>query len=160
VTQHSTAEYTIITILNYEKYQGATHKTTNDRHTKDKPTTNDRQQLKKLRNKEDISLSQIAGAIPDKQKIFDSDSRPYKCADYLAKRITERIPNKSIPERTIQLWATDIDKINRLDGQDWPDITAALDFSQQSTFWSSNILSGKKLREKFDQLFLKMQEGQ
>ena len=31
-------------------------------------------------------------------------------------------------------------------------------FAQSDSFWRSNILSGKKLREKYDQLYLRARE--
>lgn len=52
VTSRSTSKFTIISINNYEKYQGATSKTTNDRQASDKRPTSDRQQYNKNNKKE------------------------------------------------------------------------------------------------------------
>jgi hypothetical protein len=50
----------------------------------------------------------------------------------------------------LEAWACDIEKLNRIDGRDWPDIEAAIRWIQApGCFWAPNILSGKKLRDKF-----------
>ncbi len=90
--------------------------------------------------------------------VFEQDGMPYKHAAYLAKKIIERIPGKKIAEPTLQSWSADFDKTNRIDGHSWDDIGTVLTFSQEDSFWQGNILSGKKFREKYDQLYLKMQK--
>jgi len=57
----------------------------------------------------------------------------------------------------LDIWATDIDNIYRIDGRDWPTIEAVIRWAKGDPFWRSNIISGKKLREKFPQLYAKMQ---
>lgn len=44
----------------------------------------------------------------------------------------------------------------RIDGRTPDEIRAVIEWTQQDTFWMNNILSTGKLREKFDQLMLKM----
>jgi len=56
----------------------------------------------------------------------------------------------------LDAWAADIDKIYRIDGRDWPTIEAVIRWAKADPFWRSNIISGKKLREKFTQLYAKM----
>lgn len=53
-------------------------------------------------------------------------------------------------------WAKDLDRMIRLDHRTPEGIEAVLRWSQADPFWQANILSGAKLREKFDQLDLKM----
>ena len=90
---------------------------------------------------------------------FEHDSKPYKLAAYLARRITERLPNrKPFTETCLQSWALDFDRLNRIDGHEWQDIAAVLDFSQSDSFWRLNILSAGKFRKQYDQLWLKMKE--
>lgn len=154
VTNFPTPRYTVITINNYEKYQSVTSSTTNKRQTNDKLVTT----TKEVKEIEENNMSPLADATGDLKKVFELDSKPYRCAQYLADKITERIPGRKINERTLQIWADSMDKLNRIDNQDWQTIAAVLDFSQQDLFWQTNILSGKKLREKFDQLYLKMKQ--
>ena len=114
------------------------------------------QELDIDKDKENIS-SDTDKSAPDKP-IFEKDSKPYKCAEFLAKKLTERIPNKKIPETHLQTWAADFDKANRIDGHSWDDIGEVLTFSQDDSFWQINILSGAKFRKQYDQLYLKMQK--
>lgn len=56
---------------------------------------------------------------------------------------------------TVARWANDIDRLIRLDGQDVQEIEQVIRWCQSDEFWKSNVLSGSKLREKWDQLSLK-----
>ena len=111
------------------------------------------------KDSKDTSSSEVATAPADKIKVsFEKDSGPYKCALFLAKQIAERIPGKKYAEATLQSWAKDFDKVNRLDGHTWDDIGTVLTFSQNDSFWQGNILSGAKFRKQYAQLYLKMQK--
>lgn len=55
-------------------------------------------------------------------------------------------------------WAFEIDKLIRIDGVPVDDIKRVINWTVENKFWSSNILSGKKLREKFNVLFLQMKK--
>lgn len=57
LTRQANPQYTVITINNYAKYQTPTNELTNERQTTDKPTTNDRQLLKK--DKESKKVKEI-----------------------------------------------------------------------------------------------------
>jgi hypothetical protein len=59
-------------------------------------------------------------------------------------------------EQAIQRWALDLDKLHRLDGQEWPDIEKVIRWSQADTFWGKNVLSGATLRKQWDQLILRV----
>ncbi|ERL63829.1 helix-turn-helix domain-containing protein [Schleiferilactobacillus shenzhenensis] len=52
----------------------------------------------------------------------------------------------------IQHWADDIRKMHDLDGRSFDKIHRMIDWSQADTFWGPNILSAKKLREKYLQM--------
>lgn len=60
-------------------------------------------------------------------------------------------------EATVTRWAADIDKLIRLDGKTPVEIERVIHWCQADSFWMTNILSGAKLREKWDQLTVKMQ---
>lgn len=53
---------------------------------------------------------------------------------------------------SIVRWSEDIEKLNRLDGRDWAEIESVANWAFSNEFWSTNILSGSKLREKFSTL--------
>ena len=90
--------------------------------------------------------------------VFPPEHEAYRCAKYLDGAIRERLPKKQpAAEATLQSWAADFDKCRRLDGYDWKTVMDTLIFSQTDEFWQSNILSGRKFRQKLLQLMAKMQ---
>ena len=91
-----------------------------------------------------------------KKKDFEADSDPYLLAKFLEKCITENNPKFPQNESQRQLWAKDFDLMIRRDKIDADDIAEIIDWCQNDNFWRSNILSGKKVREKYQQLVMKM----
>ena len=91
-----------------------------------------------------------------KKKIFESNSDAYALARYLEKCIAENEPKFPQSEKQRQRWAKDFDLMLRIDKIDADDIAAVIEWSQNDNFWRSNILSGKKVREKYQQLVMKM----
>ena len=62
-------------------------------------------------------------------------------------------------EKTLHAWSTEISRMIRIDGRDPPEIEQVIRWCQADTFWKSNILSAKKLREQYDRLKLQAQRG-
>ena len=91
-----------------------------------------------------------------KKKCFSSDSIPYLLAKHFEKCIQMHSPSFPSKEAQRQRWAKDIDLMLRIDKLDPDDIAQTIQWCQQDSFWKSNILSGKKLREKYQQLRIKM----
>lgn len=57
---------------------------------------------------------------------------------------------------TTQRWANEIRLMREQDGRAPPEIRKVFEWANRDSFWRSNILSAAKLREKFDQLKLRM----
>ena len=55
-------------------------------------------------------------------------------------------------DSAFQRWLTAIDRMIRIDNRSPPRIARVIDFATSDTFWQPNIMSGDKLREKFDTL--------
>jgi len=53
-------------------------------------------------------------------------------------------------------WDSDMDKILRIDKRPYDEAAKLLQLVQEDDFWKANILSGKKFRDKYDQLYMKM----
>lgn len=108
----------------------------------------------------DVSPASGTDARPKKEeKVFPEDSDAYQAASYLARQKEKHYPDLKPPEeKDLQRWAADFDKCNRIDKRSWDDIADVLRFSQKSSFWRKNILSGKKFREKYDRLLIEMTE--
>ena len=62
--------------------------------------------------------------------------------------------NPKAKKPNIQNWAKYIDLMIRVDGRTPDEIEGAIRWAQSDSFWCANILSTKKLREKYDTLFL------
>lgn len=77
-------------------------------------------------------------------------------AMWLAEQVRQRYPYA--PEANIEQWAADIEKIVRLDKQEFGNVKVALIFSQQDNFWRQQIRSGANLRKHFVKLLVKAQE--
>ena len=61
--------------------------------------------------------------------------------------------------KTIDKWAHDIRLLIDRDGRAVETVEKVIRWSQADAFWKTNILSGAKLRDKFPQLLLKMEQG-
>ncbi len=84
----------------------------------------------------------------------------FRLSELLRREIQVRDPNAraaKLPEAT--RWAPDIDKLMRIDGRAAEEVEAVIMWCQKDPFWSANILSGRKLREKFDTLIGQMKRG-
>ena len=84
-------------------------------------------------------------------------------AELLAQRILENNPKSELRDeklrgRRTKAWIIDLEKMVRLDGWTNEEIRQLVEFSQCDQFWRTNILSAGKLREKRDQLKLKMEQ--
>lgn len=119
-------------------------------------------------NEKDIkqALSQARGLVtalekmlPEKSQLpakvkFSVSSNEHYLAWRLHRGILERDPQFKMPNS--QVWAGHIDRLMRLDKRSFSEILAVIKWCQSDDFWQNNILSTKKLREKFPQLLLKM----
>jgi hypothetical protein len=64
--------------------------------------------------------------------------------------------NPKVKKPNLQAWAKSFDLMIRRDNRSVADIRDVMNWCQGDSFWHRNILSPDKLREKFDQLTLKM----
>ena len=92
-----------------------------------------------------------------KVKTFDPHDISYLLSETLIDQIKRNLPNgKDVQngnrEKTIQRWASDIDKMIRLDNRPVCDIWNMIIWCHYDDFWFKNILSGSKLRKQYDKL--------
>jgi hypothetical protein len=88
------------------------------------------------------------------KQVYDEDSIFLKLANQLYQKILENNPNHKKPN--FQKWADDIRLMMERDNRTKEQISYLIDWCQSDSFWKVNILSPAKLREKFDQLALKV----
>ena len=89
------------------------------------------------------------------REIFAHNSYPYLCAVYLNEEVCKRLNVESKSEATLQSWAADFDKCNRIDHRRWEELEVVLRWSQEDSFWQQNIRSGDKFRKQYETLLAK-----
>ncbi|SMQ75894.1 phage replication protein O [Bacillus sp. OV166] len=98
------------------------------------------------------------------QKTYDEDSSYFKMALYFFDKVSA-VANEAgvghlIKKVNLQKWADDFRKLIENDGVDKHLAKAVMDWVTQDAFWKTNVLSAKKLREKFSELAIKMKNSQ
>lgn len=95
-----------------------------------------------------------------KPKIYTEDNTYYKMAKYFYDRVTAVARELGLEHLTIkanlQSWADDMRKMVEIDGVDKRLAKEVMDWVTTDPFWQRNVLSAKKLREKFSELAIKM----
>lgn len=88
---------------------------------------------------------------PSRHKFETCDTNGAK---YLFKKIKGNNPKQKEP--SFDSWANDFRLMREKDNREPQEIKDVIDWCQADPFWQGNILSPKKLREKFDQLTIQM----
>lgn len=84
-------------------------------------------------------------------KKFDDDSIPYRLAKHLKKEILNQDPSTKVPD-DLTNWATEVDRMIRLDNRDPQEAANLMTWAQNDHFWRANILSMGKFRKQYDKL--------
>jgi hypothetical protein len=106
-------------------------------------------------NKTKTKLNKEDNNIPPR---FPDDSTEMFLAIKLRDHILRNNERAKVPA-DLSGWAGEFDKMIRIDKKPVEQIEAVIRHSQEDSFWQSNILSAKKLREKFDTLYLQSKNG-
>ncbi len=144
IEQHKTSRFRIITIKNWEKYQGcekANSKT-------DSKRTADGQQADTYKNDKNVKN--------DKKKEYGPNSDEFRLSKLLLDLILQRKPDYKKPN--LQRWAVHINRMIRLDNRKVERITEVIRWCQRDDFWQDNVLMTDKLRKQFDKLELAMRK--
>ncbi len=132
-------QYTLITILNYEIYQE------NEEKDNAKP------------------LNDPAPQKRSKKKIYPEDSTYYKMAIYFYDRVSAVAEAEGLQHLVLkadmQKWADEFRKLLEIDKVDKKLAKEVMDWVTEDSFWKTNIMSAKKLRDKFRDLAIKMRAG-
>ncbi|SPP28436.1 phage replisome organizer N-terminal domain-containing protein [Brochothrix thermosphacta] len=104
----------------------------------------------------DIEIKKEKEKKPSQANKFADDSPSFKLSDFLFICIKKHDPKAKQPN--MQTWAAHIDKLIRLDGREPKEIQDVIIWCQTDGFWYKNILSTKKLRDKFSQLVIAMKD--
>lgn len=149
----SNNKFSVVTLDKYDFYQQVKGKgeqqTAQQLHNN---CTTDAQQLhtnKELNN--DKELNNVNKKKSNSRKrAYDESSIDYQLSNFLYERILENNPNHKKPN--LQEWANSIRLMRERDKRTEEQIRYVIEWAQNDSFWAPNILSTKKLREKFDTL--------
>ena len=114
-------------------------------------------QSKKNTNVFFVANGEALPATPPK-KVIPDDSFEMRCVKHLSDSMIARMPGAKVPTTVSdkQRWASEIEKMRRLDKRSEEDIWKVLNFAVKDPFWRSNIRSTRKFREKYETLYLQM----
>ena len=87
---------------------------------------------------------------PSASKKLPFSEEAYQAALYFDVKLSDLYPKRKTAN--ISQWATDLDRLNRIDKRSWDEIKELWGWCLEDSFWVGNILSPSKLREKWDQL--------
>jgi len=95
---------------------------------------------------------------PKTTKLITTDPIDRELSLLLVKEIEIQLPTFKTPN--MDVWATHINKMRILDNRTPQQIEFIIKWCQNDSFWQGNILSTKKLREKFDTLTAQAKRNQ
>jgi len=159
----STNKYSIITICNYDSYQ-KNNTTTNKQLTSNQQTTNKQSTTNNTYNKEDTLNTDInkykkellSGINPDDYNLLNSEyieiAKSYQFL-FIKNQNDAGIKNSTL-SKAKGTWIDDIRLLIENDEKTIEQCRIVFEFLSSNNFWKSNILSTKKLREKFDTLLI------
>ncbi|MEK5330277.1 replication protein [Lysinibacillus sp. FSL W8-0992] len=105
--------------------------------------------------------SEISAPTKQAKKLkYDEENSYYKMAVYFHEKVAA-VANEAgishlIKKSNMQTWADDMRKLIEIDQVDKHLAKHVMDWVTQDSFWRTNVLSAKKLRDKFMELAIKM----
>jgi hypothetical protein len=150
-------------LLTLNKYLDDTNRGTSrdtirgtSRGEKENENENENKKNKPFLSEQNSDEGNLPEASPEeiKKAKYLFDSKEFQLAKYLFEFIKNN--NASTKEPNFQTWTKHIDLMIRRDKRDPTEIRRVIEWCQKDSFWMCNILSTAKLREKYDQLILKM----
>ncbi|TCD28055.1 phage replisome organizer N-terminal domain-containing protein [Bacillus wiedmannii] len=114
-------------------------------------------------SRDDTDIEEDKELDIDKEKDIKKKEKPSRhkfetCDTNGAKYLFEKIKgnNPKQKEPNFDTWSNDFRLMREKDNREPQEIKDVIDWCQADPFWQGNILSAKKLREKFDQLTIQM----
>lgn len=114
---------------------------------------------------EQLPPKEVDPEIPDQTKQekklkYDEENTYFKMAVYFHEKVAA-VANEAgishlIKKSNMQTWADDMRKLIEIDQVDKHLAKQVIDWVTQDSFWRTNVLSAKKLRDKFVELAIKM----
>jgi len=162
IEQQKTTKNRLISILNWDLYQ--VNEQQNEQQLNSKRTTNEQQvnTIKNVKNNKELKNDKEYKKVLLSE--INSDDYPNLNFEYIEiaksyqklfiKNQNDAGIENSILEKAKGIWVDDIRLLIEIDKKTKEQCKYVWDFLSTNEFWKSNILSTKKLREKFDTLLI------
>ena len=154
ITIKTTSKNSLISIVKWNEYQGSNQQvnqpaTSNQPASNQQVTTNNNDNNNNNEIKEKNNVATEVATLP--KKITESELSAKEVSSYLAKKI---LTVNSTAKLKPNSWVADIEKSIRIDERTKDGLIDIIKwiYTPEGNFWVANIMSGKKLREKFDTL--------
>ena len=133
-----------------------------DENTEKNPTKLGKKSVKNTKKNptyNNTNLIRVTNDQKEKEKDVSFSLSSSQISEYLLEKI--KTINPSFKQPNLKIWLRDIDLAIRVDGRTVEELTQCIDwiYSPTGTFWQKHILSGKKLREKYDTMYMQAQSG-
>lgn len=152
ITTKNTEHGTLFTVVNYALYQSFDHYT--------------KEEMGQKRDSNESGMGQgWDNNKKDKKDKKDNNKKPscpkfeicdLEIAEYLFRKILDNNPQAKKPN--LEVWASEVRLMREKDKRTIEQIQYLINWSQNDSFWKTNILSTSKLRSKFDQLVIRCKE--
>ncbi len=148
LTIKPTTKFSVFSIVNWDKYQQDNQQVTNSQ-----PTSNQQVTTNNNVKNEDNENNNSVQAEPKRSKFSFSDNQMR-----FAKAVYEKVKviTPKMKEPNLESWANTARLLNEVDGADLNDVWKVFSWANADSFWSVNILSLAKLRDKYPDLSAKM----
>lgn len=91
-------------------------------------------------------------------KVREIPQEAKEIAQYLYDEVIIRYP--FMKDRSIEDWAVEVDKLNRIDGYEYNIIWGVAKWSQDDNFWRQQVRSGANLRKHFEKMLIRIKENE
>jgi predicted phage replisome organizer len=108
-----------------------------------------RKSMQQLREKRKLSIGE-GETTPKEKRMYEFSDIEMELSKYLFERMRQNNPEAKEPN--FQTWSNQIRLMIERDNRKPEQIRNMIDWCQNDSFWKTNILSTKKLRDKYDQL--------
>ena len=121
---------------------------------------NDKQGVKEIKQVPNQKVKKNPTKKHTPKKVYNEDNTYYKMALYFFNKVSnvakEAGVEHLVKKANLQKWADEFRKLIEIDGVTKRQAKDVMDWVTQDPFWKTNVLSARKLREKFTELAIKM----
>tara|TARA_Y100000593_G_scaffold19936_2_gene39962 strand:- start:6642 stop:7433 length:792 start_codon:yes stop_codon:yes gene_type:complete len=141
----------LISILNWDKYQG------NGETTKVNNIKNENEQHRVDRKNKKLTTSEQRKDNKTEQqtknRILKINKKVIGCRKIFVNNLLSHSPKFKLP-KSFDSWDIEFDRIHRLDKREIDEMVEVIEFCTKDDFWKTTILSPYKVRKHFDRLVL------